>query len=211
MPDTIPPPPKIPSDRPTEVDEPLDSLADLEREVAKAKPFEKLKKWGAILGTITGIFSALGGVWKAIDSIDNLHDTILANKEAVARISQENLRAHRQMRDDVNQILEAVRQARAQDQEVITNLRIAIATLQAAQGVREGRTVYNPSTIPGVSPRDPLAGLSLAEAPPEAPRNSRARREMADRAEEDAQRALERAEEADMREDPLDNLIRREF
>lgn len=157
----------------------------------KESLFPRLKKWSGVAGAVVALFSLLGGVWKTVAYINDLHDTIGSNKEA--QVS--NAQAHEEIKEQIRTVAVAVRTQRDHDQEVITNLRIAVAALQAAQGVRAGRLTYG-----GVQDNQ----IAMAEAP--RPTSARVRREQAARAEEDAQAAIERAmmaQETADEEDPL--------
>lgn len=186
-------------DRPTEVDSPKDELG-------KPQLIARLKKWGAVLGTIGALSSAIGSVWSAFTAIDDLHDTILANKEAIALMQRENAEEHARMRDQMQRLLGAVREANAQHGEVITNLRIAVAALQAAQNVREGRSGYLPAEPPPPGEDAPVASASVGLPTTEAPRSTRARINLSRRAREDSVQALQRAREAQMARSPLSGL-----
>lgn len=134
-----------------------------------------------------------GGVLKFVNKINDLTDTIRTNKEAVARMEEENAAAHEELRRQIRELVRAIRLSRRRDQEVITNLRIAVAALQSAQAVRDGRSGY--------------AGASSAPASVELPRTRREREEQATEAMDDAEAAIMDAEMAqEAAGDPLAGL-----
>jgi hypothetical protein len=155
----------------------------------------KLKKWAGVASAIVTIGGAALGVWKVIDYIDDLHDTIGANKTEVSALRTQLDEDHDALAGQIGQVATAIRTAREADQEVITNLRIAVAALQAAQDVRAGRVSYG-----GVEDN------RLALAQPVRPPTARARREQAAQAEEDASAALTRAARAQRTADEEDPL-----
>lgn len=177
MPETIPPPP-MPSKK------------------TRKSLFTKLKQWSGSVSVIITLLSVVAGIWKTIAYIDELHDTIGSNKAAVQEIVAANREAHSHLESRISTVASAVREQRDRDQEVITQLRIAVAALQAAQGVRAGRMTYG-----GVQ------GDQVAAAETSRPPSARARRAQAERAEEDAEEALERATRAQTTaNDPLSAL-----
>lgn len=144
--------------------------------------FVKLKRWGGLVSAIAGLLAAGGTVWKTIAYIDELHGTIRSNKAAVTRLVEANDEAHDELESRIGLVVTAIRTQHDRDQEVITQLRIAVGALQAAQGVRAGRMTYE-----GV--QNDRVAFAATPRPPSA----RVRREQASQAENDAETALRRA------------------
>jgi hypothetical protein len=178
-----------------------DAADDLE--LGKPALLGLIKRWGKTIGLVAGILSASGTIWKGFDAIDDLHDTILANKVAVTTIQTHSDEHHEQSQAQLRELATAITITRERDRDVITNLRIAVAALQAAQGARTGRTGYT-----GVE------NLMTAQADPSPPpRTARARMAQSRAAQNDAEEALGRAATAQAtadREDPIAR-IRREW
>lgn len=168
MSDEIPPPPKVPSTWPS-----------------------RLKKWGGLVSTLGVLIGAGVGVWKTIAYIDELHDTIGSNKAQVVQLRSSLDEDFDELEGNIDTLATAIRAQRDHDREVITNLRIAVAALQAADAVREGRGTYEAGTF-GTEP----ARIS-----------ARVRRQQADEARRDAAAALNRARAAQASDDdPLSAL-----
>ena len=145
--------------------------------------FGKLKKWGALVAVLIGLGSAGGTVWRTIVYIDDLHDTIGANKIEVSAIRGQLNADHEELTENISTIAAAMVAQRDRDRDVITNLRIAVAALQAGQAVRDGRGSYAGVDSLGAPP-----GTNARPVPPSA------RRAQAELAEHDAAEALQRAE-----------------
>lgn len=157
--------------------------------------FPKLKRWGGVVSVIVGLGGFVGTVWKTITYIDELHDTIGENKRTLQALRTQLDEDHDELEDRISTVALAVRTQRDRDQDVITNLRIAVAALQASQGVREGRLSYG-----GVR------NDRLAVAEPPRPPSARVRREQEAAAQRDASAALRRAERIQATADEEDPL-----
>lgn len=120
---------------------------------------------------------------------------------------------HRRLRKHMNKMVEATRKSRDKDSEVLTQLRIAIAAMQAADRVRHGEASYAGITQVtgaggggGGGQPDPLAGVHID---PEPPRSHRERRAQAAKASADAEEAVRKATQMQVElrsEDPLGGL-----
>lgn len=186
MGNTIPPPPPVPET------EPESEKSETSKTVAL------LKRWWKTATTIGSVLVAIGAVgsklWAFGAEVSELRDTIRANKIEVARLGTEMVEARDEYEAERDSMLEAIRAARARDRDDITDLRIAVAALQAAQAVRQGRASYNGE-----------GDVSFAEAP----RSARERAAQVSSAEEDARQALARSrqrQEEASNDDPLGSL-----
>lgn len=136
----------------------------------------KAKRWGAAIGVLVAVGSGVGTVYKTISYIDSLRTTIENNKTEVAALRAQIDADHEETGNQLDALVEAVRMQRDRDQEVITNLRIAVAALQAtnnlpvrtrsasqsderARQVRTGAEALRRVESIQDSAEDPLAGL----------------------------------------------------
>jgi hypothetical protein len=201
--DILPPPPRLPDgvgghDDDEEPDEDSRGRKTFISMLAKVKRWWKLATTiGTILATVGGIGA---GIWKIAFEISDLHDTIQDNKEQVASLKDAYEGEKNTRTTQMENLVKALQTLRERDQEVIINLRIAVAALQAAQGVRQGRVGYSGVEAMGGS-GDAAIGIS------EAPTTLRGRREQAEWAESDAHDALIRAAQAQNDDDPLSGLL----
>lgn len=152
-----------------------------------------LRRWGALIGKVASVVGLIGAIWKGAIYLDDLHDTIKHNAEQVRKMDDSNLREHRRLREHMNKMVSATRKARDKDQKVVTQLRIAIAAMQAADRVRHGEASYVGLSDTGsanVSDSDPLAEVHID---PEPPRTYREREEQVSKANKDAEEAMQKA------------------
>jgi hypothetical protein len=194
----MPPDPDGPDDEDEDDEESRGTLHSI------AVKLSKVGKWWKLLTTIGTIVTTLGGigvgVWKVAAEISDLHDTIKTNKAQVTALSAAYDESEGNRRATIEELVSRLRATREHDQEVITNLRIAVAALQAAQAVRSGQASYAGVGAGGAGP------LGTSSAPPP---NWREREEQIDRAERDARNALIRASNAQTvaeHDDPLAGL-----
>ena len=173
---------------------------EMEASLVNPRVEVNLMKWAKVAGAVMGLFSVLGSAWTAIGTVNDLHDTILANKIAVGRMVTENNEQHAKLSDDISGVADAIRTARSRDQEVIVNLRIAVAALQASRAARDGRAGYSGiQDLPGF-------GTGPTMPPPSSRSDRISQSERANQAAEGALRRAASAQRVADESDPLAGL-----
>ncbi len=105
-------------------------------------------KWA---GAIAGIIGLVVTIWGGISRISDLVESVEENSAAVEALQAENTRIASESRESITRVVEAVQARAERDQEIITQLRIAVAALEAASG-RDVGAVRRPVGTPPPSP-----------------------------------------------------------
>jgi hypothetical protein len=88
-------------------------------------------KWA---GAIAGIIGLVATAWTGIARVNDLVQTVQENTETIDSLRADNERIEREAGERVDRVIEAVQARSERDQEIITQLRIAVAALEAVNG-----------------------------------------------------------------------------
>lgn len=88
-------------------------------------------KWA---GAIAGILGLVATAWTGISRVNELVRTVQENTETIDSLRADNERIEREARERLDTVIEAVQARSERDQEIITQLRIAVAALEAVNG-----------------------------------------------------------------------------
>lgn len=124
----------------------------------------KLLTAGKWAGAIAGIFGLVGVVWGGVSRVTALVDSVHDATAAIEQLRVENTRIATEARADLTGVMEAVRARAERDQEIITQLRIAVAALESAS---TSSAVRHAARHPIVAPPPPTGSRPpLLASPP---------------------------------------------
>ena len=159
--------------------------------------FRRFRTWASVIGGVLTIGTA---IWRTVAYLDDLHETIQHNASEAVRLWDAHEEYMRNHEDQMRRLVTAVRGRAERDQEVVTQLRIAVAALEAAVRVRSGRGSY--AGLASLGAVGQVSGNAISSPP--APARSRLDQE--EQASNDVRRALKQSVSAQLHQDPLAEL-----